>query len=150
MKNLKTKTTLVIALFALSIFSINAQINLPKNNTVKNLELKKNQYKDLKLITGGNQGFVYQETANGGVGKKIPNAEIIFTSKGRTQKIKTNSYGRYKIYLQPGKYMVTVKHAGYKAYTTAPGFTVIGKKFSTFNIPLKRDRRYYRNRKGKK
>lgn len=137
MKSLKTKTTLVIALFMLSIISINAQITLSKTTTVKNIELKEGQYNDLKLITGGNQGFVYQD---GNIDEKISNAEMIFKSEdgAHTQKVTTNSYGRYKILLKPARYMVSIKHKGYKSYSTAPRFTVINEKFSTFIIPLKK------------
>ncbi len=42
-----------------------------------------------------------------------------------------------KIALLPGKYVVTIKHKGYKSYSTAPGFSIVTDKFETFNIPLK-------------
>jgi len=191
MKNLKTKITIVIALFMLSTISISAQFTLPKTTTIKDIELKKGQYKDLKMLpsvnydgyisqtldgryiihwlkdggvaccfntikealnsnkklivaTGGNQGFVYQETANGGVGKKISDAHIAFRRQNSTvaHYAHTNKYGRYKMGLLPGKYIVSIKHKGYKSYTTAPGFTVINKKFATFIIPLKKISKY--------
>ncbi len=139
-KNLKTKITLVVAVFMLSIIGVNAQINLPKNNTIKNVELKNNKYKNLKLITGGKQGFVYEEN---NLGKKIPNAEIIFKSEdGKiTKKANTDSNGRYKITLKPARYVVTIKYYGYTSYSTAPGFSVVNEKFSTFNIPLKKTKK---------
>jgi len=126
--------------------SISAQINLPKNNNIGNVKLKNNQYKDLKFFADGKQGFVYQD---GNVGKKTPNAEIIFTSEDgtHTQKIKTNGYGRYKIRLKPTRYIVTVKYKSYKPYSTASGFSVVTKKFGTFNIPLKRVLKYPIKRK---
>ncbi len=137
-------------LFILTVSSINAQFTPQKNNTIKNVELKNNQYKDLKFITSGKQGYVYQETANGGVGKKIPNAEIIFKSEdGRTtQKIITDNYGRYKILLKPARYIVTIKHKGYIYYSTASGFSVVNKKIGTFNIPLKKLLKYPIKRKN--
>jgi len=189
MKNLKTKTTLLAALFMLSIISINAQLTPPKTTTIKNIELKKEtQYKDLKYsiasidgiigelldgryqiywtknsgvvccfktvkevvyaypkrnlkyATGGNQGFVYQETANSGIGKRIPNAKIAFKNANSTvvHFVHADKNGNYKIGLLPGKYLVTIKRKGYKSYSTAPGFTVINKKFSTFNFPLQK------------
>jgi len=149
MKNLKTKTPFVVILFILSVLSVSAQIAFPKNNTIENIELKKNQFKNYKLITGGNQGFVYQD---GTIDKKIPNAEIIFTSEDgiHTQKVITNSYGRYKIQLKPARYMVTVKHKGYKAYSTAPGFSVINEKIGTFIIPLKKLSKFPIKRKTNK
>lgn len=137
---MKTITTLLAALLILSISNINAQINVPKNNRVKDIELKKGQYKDLKLITGGNQGYVYQENS---IDKKIPNAEIIFTSEDgtSTQKVKTDSYGNYKIRLKPARYVVSIIHKGFRSYSTAPGFSVVNDKFSTLNIPLKKNKK---------
>jgi len=147
--NKKLQITITALLFLLSI-NINAQITLPKNNKISNVKLKNNQYKDLKFITGGNQGFVYAETANHGVGKKLANVELTFKSEkgGRIQKIKTNKYGNYKIRLQPGRYIVTVKHASYKSYSTAPGFSVVNSKFGTFNIPLQKLLKYPIKNKG--
>ena len=143
MNNLKTKIRLVIAVFMLSVFGVNAQLTPLKNNTVKNSELKNKQFKDLKLITGGNQGYVYFKTKSNKI-KKIPNAEIIFKSEDgtSTQKIKTDSYGNYKIKLKSARYVVTIKHKGYTSYSTAPGFSVINKNFGTFNIPLKKLLKY--------
>jgi len=138
MKNLKT--ILVTAIFILSITSIHAQINVQKNNNIGNIKLKNNQYKDLKLITGGNQGFVYAETANHGIGKKLANVALTFKSEkgGRIQKIKTNKYGNYKILLKPGRYIVTAKHPKYRYYSTTPGYSVVKSTFGTFNIPLQK------------
>ncbi len=138
---MKTKNILLVLLFTLSITSINAQIKLPKNNTVKNTTFNKtDRLKNLKLITGGNQGFVYVETANHSVGKKLANVEITFKSEkgGRIQKVKTNKYGNYKILLKPGRYIVTAKHPKYRSYSTAPGFSVVNNKYGTFNIPLQK------------
>ena len=135
---MKTQITILVLLFTLNTIYVNAQINTPKNNTVKNIKFNKtDKLKNLKLITGGNRGFVYQE---GNLNKKIPNAEITFKSEdGKiTKKIKTDSYGNYKITLKPGRYVVTVTHYKYTFYTTVSGFVVVNDKFGTFNIPLKR------------
>ena len=140
MKNLITKITITAVLCMLNMIGINAQISTPKYNKINNIKLKNNQYKDLKLITGGKQGFVYAETANHGIGKKLANVQLTFKSEkgGRIQKIKTNKYGNYKILLKPGRYIVTAKHPKYRFYSTAPGFSVVNSTFGTFNIPLQK------------
>jgi hypothetical protein len=137
MKNLKTKITITAVLCMLSII-INAQISVQKYNKINNVKLKRNQLKDLKLITGGNKGFAYAETANHGIGEKLANVELTFKSEkgGRIQKVKTNAYGNYKILLRPGRYLVTAKHPSYILFSSAPGFSVVNSKFITFNIPL--------------
>ena len=135
---MKTQITILVLLFTLNTIYVNAQINASKNNTIKNIKFnKKDKFKNLKLITGGNRGFVYQED---NLKKRLSNAEIIFKSEDgkRTHKVKTDKYGNYKILLKPGRYLVTVKHSGYKNYSTAPGYSVVNSKYGTFNIPLKR------------
>ena len=96
--------------------------------------------KNLRYVASGNQGYVYEETSNGGIGKKIPNAHIAFKNVKNSvvHYAHTNKYGNYKIALLPGKYIVRITHKGYKLYTTAPGFSIIYNNYKTFNIPLQR------------
>ena len=74
----KTKITFLTLLFILSITNIYAQISLPKNNSLKNSELKKNKYKDLKLITEKNKGYVFEEAeVSKDIDNRMPNTETI-------------------------------------------------------------------------
>jgi len=93
--------------------------------------------------TSGFQGFVYEEGPNGGLGKKIPNATIYFTSEDRSRTIKvvSDKAGYYKISLPVARYYVIAKHWGHKQYSSAPGFFVVSKeKYNTGNISLKKGR----------
>ena len=74
----KTKITFLTLLFIFSITNIYAQISLPKSKNIGNIKLKNNQYKDLKLITENNQGYVFEETAvSKDIDNRIPNTETI-------------------------------------------------------------------------
>ncbi len=185
---MKTKISMLLLLFMVSIISVHAQINVPNKTTIKNTQIKNNlkpnltyslkpidgiigqrldgryqiywvnndgEYccaktlkeavntypkKNLKYVTSGNRGFVYEETANGSIGKKISNVHIAFKNikNNVTHYAHTNKYGNYKIALLSGKYIVSIQQKGYKNYTTAPSVTVIQNKLRKYNIPLQK------------
>lgn len=58
MKKLKTNIIVLVGLCLLSLSTVNAQINLPKNNSIKNVELKKNSIEDLKFSVAPIDGII--------------------------------------------------------------------------------------------
>ena len=128
---MKTKITLVLALFILSFTKTNAQKITPE-------KVRIDQYNS-KPITTGFQGLVSLDDNSNKKRKGIPRVEIVFKSEDgtRTQKVTTSSSGRYKIGLKPGRYSVSIKHRGYKIYAPS-GFGVITKKIQTYNFHLKK------------
>jgi hypothetical protein len=95
--------------------------------------------KKLNRTQSGFQGFIYENKQNGGIGNKIPNVTITFTSEDKrtTRKVTTDSYGHYKILLPVARYYAQTEHRGYLHYSSAPGFFVVTKgKYTTGNFFL--------------
>ncbi len=91
---MKNAITLILALFLFNAIPSSAQINTPKNNSVKGIQLKKGPDKNLKLLSLVNDGLIYE---------KLDGKFMIHFAKGgvsccyKTEKAAINAYPNKKL-----------------------------------------------------
>ena len=85
-------------------------------------------------------GLVFERTADGGIGQRIPGVRISFRPEvgGSPRHVESSESGRYRIELPAGRYVAEAEHEGFELFSTTPGFVVVtsDRDRHTFNVFL--------------
>jgi phosphohistidine phosphatase SixA len=93
------------------------------------------------LLSTGYEGQAFERGPGGGIGPLIQGVALTFVKEDGSHTFEsiTDSQGRYRMPLAPGRYWVRAVHQAYEDYVSIPGFFVVpaGQGFQTGNVFLR-------------